>query len=481
VGYGRHRIGNARHSRNGTTPTYRAVDPNELRVSSSAVTDQLPNLSVGTHGAPTHSRGTGPGTSGHGEGETSTIERATAVTPTPHGVARIRYGTREIGTGLFDLSRPGLEAIRRHLPSRIRSVGLHRLALALVVVSALLLGIALTGASTLAKTLKGPTSVVVAIAGPSVINSRPGGVGSIAASPQNVSTVSLNVQGITAPIQVTAVDVLAGQQVTAGAPLLELAPQPFEQNEQYVSATLQQAQHALAAAQAAASSGGTTSSAGGYLAVQIPTLAGQVAIDQQLLQIASGNSNTLTAPASGYVAYVKVTPGQIVNPGDPLVQIVDPSQVNVSSGMQLSDLHSITAGDAVTITPSQLPGVHLHGTVLAISAAAADGGLEGTVVVTAANPGSHPVPIGTQAFINVSAPLHAAVSVPTISVLNVEVAPVVGVISHKRIHFHPVVIGASDGNRTQILSGLRAGEQVAISNLQVLTDGDKVNPSPGGS
>ena len=236
--------------------------------------------------------------------------------------------------------------------------------------------------------------------------------------------------------------------------------------------TLEQDQAALASAQAAANA--TPASAGGYLAVQVPTLEGQVAIDEQLLQIAEGNSNTITAPIAGYVSSVRVSPGQIVNPGASLVQIVNPAQVVVNAGMQLSDLQSIAVGDAATITPSQLPDVHLHGTVVAVSAAATGDGLEGTVVVSAPNLADHPVPIGTQSIVNVSAPQHAAVSVPTLAVLNVQIAPVVGVVRHNRIYFQPVEIGASDGTRTQILSGLQAGQRVAVSNMQLLTDGDKV-------
>jgi RND family efflux transporter MFP subunit len=497
----RHLPTNHHESTNGGRPAHRSVDVREILKNSAAIPEPATSapldsdqngargrhIKPGSNGSATAHVGVAGNGNGHGNGngnghlghvETVPLEGIGVAEAVPlYGTGRIRYGTREIQTGFGDLGRRGLGTVQRHLPGRLRTVSLRRLGLVVVLVMALVLGVAVAGASTLLKTLKGPASVVVTTAGPARINSQPGGVGSIAAAPQNIATVSLNVQGITAPIAVTAVDVLAGQQVAAGTPLLQLATQPFEQNEQYISNTLHEAESALSAAQTADAGGGAATTSG-YLAVQIPTLAGQVAIDQQLLQIATGNSDSLTAPVAGYVNSVKVTPGQIVNPGDPLMQIVNPSQVIVSSGMQLSDMTSISPGDSATITPSQLAGVHLHGTVEAVSAVAADGGLEGTIVVTAANPGSHPVPIGTQAFINVSAPLHAAVSVPSIAILNVEVAPVVAVISHgDRIHFQPVVVGASDGTRTQILSGLKAGEQIGISNLQVLDNGDKVKPS----
>jgi len=334
--------------------------------------------------------------------------------------------------------------------------------------------------SELASSLRGPVSVVVAPAEPAVIDNSPGGVGTISSAPQNVAVVSLNVQGVTAPIEVTAVDVIAGEEVTAGEPLLQLNPAPFEQNQQQILATLAQAQQALSSATAEASKGGTALASGqAYLSVQIPILQGQVNVDQQLAQIAEGNSTSLTAPISGSVSYVRVAPGQVVNIGSSLIQIIDPSRVDVSAGMQLSDLQSLSPGDPATVTPTQLPGVKLHGKVVAVSASAANGGLEGTVVISASNLADHPIPIGTQAFVNVAAPVRAAVTVPSVAVLNAELSPTVAVLRDHRVYFRTVQIGASDTRRTQILAGLKPGDSVAISNLQGLTDGDQVRTSSG--
>jgi hypothetical protein len=50
----------------------------------------------------------------------------------------------------------------------------------------------------------------------------------------------------------------------------------------------------------------------------------------------------------------------------------------------------------------------------------------------------------------------------------------VAIVRQGRVYFQPVTVGASDATRVQILSGLRAGETVAESNLQSLTDGQQV-------
>ena len=419
---------------------------------------------------------------GNGGADQMADEDATTADHSPHGVERIQVGFHEIGSGAADLARVPLELLRRHLPGRLRTLSLRRLGLAVLAIVVIVVALLAGAASAIGSALAGPTAVNIATAGPAVIHSNPGGVGSISASPQHVSVIGLNVVGITAPVEVTSVDVVAGQQVLAGTPILQLDPAPFEQNVAQVAATLLQAQQTLTSAQAAA--GGQSPSSGSgqaYLSVQVPTLAGEVAIDQQLYQIALGNSTSLTAPITGNVSYVRVSPGQIINPGTSMVQIVDPSTVDVSTGMQLTSLQSVSVGDTATVTPTELPGVHLQGTVIAVSSSSANGGLEGTVVISAANGGNHPVPIGTQVFVNISAPVTAAVSVPSVAVVNSELNPTVGVVKNGRITFQAVQVGASDTGRTQILSGLRAGETVAMSNLQVLTNGDHVKPLRNGA
>jgi RND family efflux transporter MFP subunit len=399
----------------------------------------------------------------------------------PHGTALVRTGFHQIGTGLVDETRTVLDRLRRFLPRRMKTLRTRRLAVILLVALVVVVVAVVAVATAVATGLGGPTAVVVATAGPAVVNSTPGGVGALSASPQHVAVVSLNVQGVTAPIEVTAVDVLAGEQVTAGTPLLQLNPQPFEQNLLQVEASLQQAQATLASAEAEAKSGpGSAGSGSAYLAVQVPLYQGEVNIDQQLVQIAEGNTTSLDAPIAGNISYVRVAAGQIITPGTSLVQIIDPTVVDVSTGMQLSSLQSISPGDPATVTPTELPGVHLHGKVLAVSASAANGGLEGTVVVSVTNQAGHPVPIGTQAFVTVTAPVDAAVAVPSVAVQNIELNPAVAVIgSHNRVTFQSVTVGASDTQHTQILSGLHPGERIAISNLQMLSNGDQVKASSG--
>ncbi len=157
-----------------------------------------------------------------------------------------------------------------------------------------------------------------------------------------------------------------------------------------------------------------------------------------------------------------------------MLQIVDTSRIDVTAGLQLSDMPAVTVGQPAEVVPTGLVGVRLQGTVVAINPSATGGGLQGSVVIETNNDPTYPLPIGTQVFVRITATRQAAVSVPTIAIQNLDLAPAVYVVSHGHIHVTPVTVGVVDANRAQILSGLSAGEVVAESNTQLLTNGEQV-------
>jgi cobalt-zinc-cadmium efflux system membrane fusion protein len=369
-----------------------------------------------------------------------------------------REGIHETGHGTGMLIRSGWTRLRAKLPGAQGSLGLAAWAVAAVVV---VVAVVAAAADVLQKT----PSVVAATAGPSTINAQPGGVGTTTPA-QNLSfSVGLNISGITTPITVTGVNVINGSRVQKGQALLSLDPSSLEQNVASVKDLLTSAQLALASAE---SSGGSGS------LYPIASLQGQVAVDQQLLGIAQGNSNTIDSPIAGSVTNLSVQPGQAVRAGTTMLQIVDTSQIDVTAGLQLTDMQSVAVGQPADIVPTGLVGVHMPGIVVAINPTATGGGLQGSVVIQTDNLASNPLPIGTQVFVRITARRHAAVSVPAIAVQNLDLAPAVFVISHGRVHVTPVTVGAVGANRVQILSGLSAGQVVAESNTQLLTNGEHV-------
>jgi RND family efflux transporter MFP subunit len=378
------------------------------------------------------------------------------------GVGLIGDGAREIGLGTVVLARSGWSRLRRMLPGAQSSRGLIGWAVLALVIVVALVAIAV-------EVLQKTPSVVVSTAGPATINAQPGGVGTTTPA-QNLSfTVGLNIVGLTAPVTVTQVNVINGSTVKQGQALLSLDPTPIRQNAANVQDQLEFAQLALASAESSAGTGRTTDAL-----YPIPVLQGEVAIDQQLLAIAQGNSSTINAPISGSVTNLAVQPGQVVRPGTTMLQIVNTSRIDVTAGLQLSDMQSVRVGQPADVVPTGLVGVHLPGTVVAINPTATGGGLQGSVVIQSNNVSSNPLPIGTQVFVRITATRHAAVSVPTIAVQNLDLAPAVFVVSHGHVRVTPVTVGAVDSDHVQILSGLSAGQVVAESNTQLLTNGEHV-------
>jgi multidrug efflux pump subunit AcrA (membrane-fusion protein) len=381
----------------------------------------------------------------------------------PDGKGLIRSGARQIGLGTGMLATSGWRKMRARLPGAQTSLGLAAWAVAALVAVVALVGVA---AGVQQKT----PSVVVATAGPATINAKPGGVGTTTPAQNLAFSVGLNIIGLTAPVTVTEVNVINGSSVQQGQALLGIDPTPLEQNVASVKDQLMSAQLALASAESTAGSGRSPVSL-----YPIPALQGQVAIDQQLLAVAQGNSSTIAAPISGSVTNLNVQPGQVVRPGTTLLQIVDTSRIDVTAGLQLSDMQAVAVGQPADVVPTGLVGVHLPGTVVAINPSATGSGLQGSVVIETNNVPSDPLPIGTQVFVRIVATRHAAVSVPTIAVQNLDLAPAVFVVSRGHLRVTPVTVGAVDSNRAQILSGLSVGEVVAESNTQLLTNGEQVN------
>jgi RND family efflux transporter MFP subunit len=461
---GRHRIGNGR---NGVRHAYSSVDLDPTLFLSSVPSDQVHRPSDGGPGglpAGDAARRNGHSTNGHsatGAGATITLEE--------HAATNGRTGPGQAGgtrpAKIRNLESRAVLHVRRRFPRFTRRKG--RVILAMLTVA--VLGVLAVAGAEEHSFLKQPPGVVVTTAAPAIITNEPGGVGTLAEAPNNSFTVSLNLAGIQDAIfSISQVDVTNGAPVNIGTPLVQIDPTLLVQNAAQFQSQLASAQQSLNAALQAPAPDAAVQ------AQQVTTLTEQVTYDRELVAIAQGKTTTVTSPASGLVTGLVLQPGQVVTPGQAILEVINPAVVDVSASLLLTDMRTIAPGDSADVAPSGLPGVHLHGTVLTISPVSTAGGLDGTVIIQAQNASPSPVPIGTQVFVHVKASQAAAVSVPGVAVMNNDLQTGLFVVRNGRAHFQAVTVGASDADRVQILSGLRAGQRVAESNMQSLTDGEKV-------
>ncbi|HEY1572762.1 MAG TPA: HlyD family efflux transporter periplasmic adaptor subunit [Pseudonocardiaceae bacterium] len=232
-----------------------------------------------------------------------------------------------------------------------------------------------------------------------------------------------------------------------------------------------------------ATQGATTQQPTGRSAVragggQQPAPADQIAADQAAVdaanaELAAGQqavaAATMVSPIAGTVADVTVTAGQsaAANSADAEVVVIGAGQDEVTTAVTDSQVGQVKPGDKATVTPDGATAP-IAGTVTAVGAL-------GTT--TSSGSASYPVTIslastsqqlfdGATASVSITlGTAHAAVTVPTSAITTVGGFSVVT----KVVAGKPTITRVTPGVRgpavTQVTSGLRAGDQVALANM----------------
>lgn len=96
-----------------------------------------------------------------------------------------------------------------------------------------------------------------------------------------------------------------------------------------------------------------------------------VSVAQAQLNLARLNLSytVITAPCDGYIGRKYIYEGQLVQPGQQLVSIIDQSSLRIIANYRETQMKHIQVGSAVTFEADAVPGVTFHGRVQSISAA----------------------------------------------------------------------------------------------------------------
>jgi membrane fusion protein, multidrug efflux system len=316
---------------------------------------------------------------------------------------------------------------------------------------------------------------VVSTAGPRTLALNASGLGQISAATDIAVQLGFKAQ-------VDSVVATPGENVTKGQVLLTLSPTNLQLQLQQTSVRL--AADSAAAAQAQATLVSDQASRPARVAAD-QTLVGaeqsRVALDQQLLAIAQGRDGEITSPIAGVVAAVNATPGQYVSGSASLVEIVDYSKVMVKAVMPVADQPEVREGAPASITVGTIGSVTLDGTVTAVSPVATNAGQGFQVAVEASNTPDNRVRPGLTASVDIPVQYQAPVAVSRLAVLQADTNPMVFVVDNGIAHQRRVVIGATDGNTIEVVSGLQKGEVCVIAGNQSLADGSKVVVSSNAS
>ena len=196
----------------------------------------------------------------------------------------------------------------------------------------------------------------------------------------------------------------------------------------------------------------------------------QLALDTavQTLEDAS-----LRAPFPGLISLVNVEAGQRVLQETVIVEVVDPTIIEVDGIVDEIDVLFVRVGAEAQVTMDALPGQVLGGTVSSIASEPQN---QQGVVTFPIRIGVQ-LPTGIQLVEGLSATANIVIQensdvllIPDQAIHGTFEQPLVLVMSNGKVQEQPVSLGNSDGFWTVVTAGLQEGDEVAIEITEANTD-----------
>lgn len=182
---------------------------------------------------------------------------------------------------------------------------------------------------------------------------------------------------------------------------------------------------------------------------------------------------SVVAPISGVVASRSIKPGNFVQINTPILRIVDDSRLEAVLNVPERELATLKPGQPVQMRVDAMPGKAFTGVVDRVSPVV-DGG-SGTFRVICAFSGEGALQPGMFGRIRIDYDRRAdALVVPRIALLDDQGDPAVFAVRNGKAVRAPVTIGYTEGEWTEVRSGLKAGDQVVTAGKVALRDGSDV-------
>jgi membrane fusion protein, multidrug efflux system len=294
-------------------------------------------------------------------------------------------------------------------------------------------------------------------------------IGTVSARAGRVAALSAPV-----PARIVRVAVAVGQHVAPGQPLVELDQAPFR-------AALQSAEAALSAAQRNNERTQRLANEGIIPRKDADQAAADFARAQTDLVTASRNAAfaVLRSPIVGVVTRLAANLGASADPAQPLVEIADPSALDVLLGVTPTEAGRIRAGNTVTLSAGQ----NATGEPLGVGSVA---DVAGTVDTTTRSVGVRVVALATRRPLRIGETVFGEIAVftrPDAVVVPLEALVPEGdgfkvfvVDAAGTAHARPVNVGGRTQKVAEITSGLNAGERVVTYGAYGVDDGAKIAP-----
>ena len=294
-----------------------------------------------------------------------------------------------------------------------------------------------------------------------------GAIGSVAARAGHVATLSAPVSARVMDVRVT-----AGQTVQRGQSLVELDQAPFEASLRAAEAAYSAAERANERQQRLAAEGVVPKKDAEAATAELARARAEVQAAQRASQL-----SVLRSPIGGVVTRMMATLGATVDPAQPLVEVSDPSALDILLNVTPTDAARVRVGAKVLLTAgSTAMGEALGiGSVVDV-AGTVDSTSRGVAIRVQAPTTRRPLKIGETVFGAITIGTRpSAIVIPSEALVpegeHFKVFVVdAGGIAHER----EVTVGGKSDKGVEIVEGLRAGERVVTYGAYGVTDSAKV-------
>jgi RND family efflux transporter MFP subunit len=275
-----------------------------------------------------------------------------------------------------------------------------------------------------------------------------------------------------APTRVSKVFVAAGAHVNAGDPLVEFEQAPFDAASKSADAALDAAEKAAARAQRLADAGVLPRREAEATAAELAQARLNAVNAKRAREL-----STLRAPIAGVVTRVSAVLGASADASQSLVEVADPSALDVVLTLSPSDAARVRVGQGVALhAGADAAGTPVARGRVADVGAAVDTASRGVVVRVEVAPGTGTLRIGETLFGRIVVAEHASVVVvplealvPTGEGFKIFVVDTAGI-----AHSRPVKLGGRSDTGAWVMEGLKAGERVVTAGAYGVDDSAKV-------
>jgi RND family efflux transporter MFP subunit len=312
----------------------------------------------------------------------------------------------------------------------------------------------------------GPTAVSVRTV---LVTAQPytetvGALGTVAARAGHIASLSAPV-----PARISQVLVSKGQRVGAGTILVVFEQTPF-------IAALNAAQVSLNTAQRAYDRAKTLSDAGIIPRKDLETAQADLAKSRNEMSLArrAAQLSVMRSPISGVVTEMSAVLGASADVTQPLVEISDPSDLDIVLGTTPALAGRVRPGNHVQLRAGQNATGESLGVGIVRNVAAEVDSTARNVEIRAALPtASRPLRIGETIYGEIEVGTRPkSMAIPVEAIIPDGDQFKVFVVDAKKVaHARPITVGARDAKQAEILKGLSPGERVVTYGAYGLDDG----------